>query len=41
MKVENILNHVTTHSLNQVRIPCDQFENLTSNHIDMEDDEHS
>ncbi len=26
MKVEDISNHVITHSLNHVRIPCDQLK---------------
>ncbi len=28
MKVEDILNHVITHSLNHVRIPCDQLKKI-------------
>jgi hypothetical protein len=40
MKVESILNHVISHSLNHVQIPCDLFEILISNHIHMENDKH-
>jgi hypothetical protein len=34
-------NQVISHSLNHVWIPYDQFENLTSNHIHMEDEKHN
>jgi hypothetical protein len=57
MKVEGILNHAISHSLNHVTnlkfsfpkmsfsnkdvINVWQIENLTTNHIHMEDDKHS